>query len=281
MSKNPVIDYYHTLESRLGYRHLKGVRHFGYYPKGQEHLPMFEAQMLLNDQLALRLSLPKGARVLDAGCGEGNVAIYLAQKHGLHVEGIDLLPESIEYARVNAKKAGVTDQTHFQLGSYQQLPFPDNTFDAVYTVETFVHSPNYHQGLTEFCRVLKPGGRLVLFEYTIKPEGDLTANERGPMKRIKFINEVAYMPAFNEFTFDSMPAKLEAAGFTDAKSEDISERMWPLLKRFHDAARPAYLFSRIFGFQRHVINSMSAVELYRHRQLFHYEITTGVKPNKK
>ena len=106
MSKqaNPVIDYYHSVESLLGYRFLKGVKHFGYYPKGQENLSMSEAQLLMNEQLAKALDLKKDSKVLDAGCGEGGVAIYLAKKYGLQVTGIDLLDFNIARAKKNTMK---------------------------------------------------------------------------------------------------------------------------------------------------------------------------------
>ncbi|HEY1835646.1 MAG TPA: hypothetical protein VGG13_02390 [Candidatus Saccharimonadales bacterium] len=79
MSKtNPVIGYYHSWESIIGYRKLHGVKHFGYYPKGKEHISKAEAQLLMSERLAKALALPTGRLVLDAGCGEGGVALYLA-----------------------------------------------------------------------------------------------------------------------------------------------------------------------------------------------------------
>ncbi len=69
-----VIHYYRSWESILGYRFLRGVKHFGYYPKDSEKLSMAAAQQLMEDQLGEKLALPTGALVLDAGCGEGHVA---------------------------------------------------------------------------------------------------------------------------------------------------------------------------------------------------------------
>lgn len=277
MTNNPVVAYYHSVESRFGYRMLKGVKHFGYYPKGKESLGMLEAQYLMNEQLAKRLALVSGSRVLDAGCGEGNVALYLTEKHGLRVDGIDLLDFNIAHAKTEATKRGLAKDTSFQVGTYLKLPFPDNSFDAVYTMETLVHAPDYRKALGEFYRVLKSGGKLVLFEYAIKPESELTESEKQGMKRIKQVNHIAAMPAFNEFTFGSMENKLTTAGFKSAKTKNITVRMLPMLKRLHDKALLLYKLSRILHVENHLINGMSAVEFYRHQGLWRYEVSTATK----
>ncbi len=277
MNKNPVINYYHSAESRLGYRLLKGVKHFGYYPEGKENIPMLEAQMLMNEQLATKLSLKTGGRVLDAGCGEGNVAIYLAKNHGLKVDGVDLLDFNIANAKANAAQQNQSDNVTFQVGTYMQLPFANDTFDAVYTMETLVHAPDYHKALSEFLRVLKPGGKLVLFEYTLKPQGDITPLEEVGMKRIKQINRVAAMPAFDQFTFGSMVTKLTEAGFTKARTTDITPRMMPMLEQFYHKAKYIYQLFRILHLENHLINGMSAVEFYKNQSLWKYEVSTAIK----
>lgn len=277
MNKNPVINYYHSTESRLGYRLLKGVKHFGYYPKGKEDIPMLEAQMLMNEQLAKKLSQKSGSRVLDAGCGEGNVAMYLAEHHGLKVDAIDLLNFNITNAKANATRQNQGQNVTFQVGTYMQLPYADNSFDAVYTMETLVHAPDYREALSEFLRVLKPGGKLVLFEYTLKPEAEVTQSEEVGMQRIKQINRVAAMPAFDEFTFGSMAPKLLSAGFEQAETIDITQRMLPMLEQFYHKAKLIYRLFRVLHIEDHLINGMSAVEFYKNQGLWKYEITTGVK----
>lgn len=277
MSLNPVISYYHSAESRLGYRLLKGVKHFGYYPEGKEDIGMLEAQMLMNEQLANRLELSSGKHALDAGCGDGNVALYLAKQHGLSVDGIDLLDFNVAKAKSNAAQQNLSKETTFQVGTYMDLPYADNSFDAVYTMETLVHAPDYLKALNEFLRVLKPKGKLVLFEYTLKPEAEIKSSEKVGMERIKQINRVAAMPAFNEFTFGSMETKLATAGFKNASTEDITARILPMLKRFYGKARYIYKLFRLFRIEDHLINGMSAVEFYENQSLWKYEITTAIK----
>ncbi len=274
---NPVVSYYSSLESRLGYRYLKGVKHFGYYPEGKENLSKHQAQLLMNEQLAQQLNLSRGAKVLDAGCGEGNVSFYLTKRHHLKAYGIDLLDFNIRRAQKSARSLNMPNDS-FIRGSYQQLPYKDATFDGAYTMETLVHSPDYKVALNELYRVLKPGGKLVLFEYTIKPEQRLTPSEVRAMTRLKQVNDVASMPAFNTFTFGSMPQKLSESGFETVTNIDITDRIMPMLRKFYSKARIPYKMSRYLRLQNHIINAMSAVEFYENQGLWRYEITTAHKP---
>ena len=81
-SLNKVKNYFSSSESYWAYTFLlKGTKHFGFYPKGKENISIAKAQVLMEDKLAKKLNLSKGFLVLDAGCGEGNVAIHLAKKY--------------------------------------------------------------------------------------------------------------------------------------------------------------------------------------------------------
>jgi hypothetical protein len=83
-----VVAYYHKPESRLSYRLLLGgTKHYGFYPAGSRRLSMARAMRLMEDKLGVTLDLPPGSRVLDAGCGQGDVAVRLATRFDLEVDG--------------------------------------------------------------------------------------------------------------------------------------------------------------------------------------------------
>ena len=158
-----VKEYYRTNESRLGYKVLlKGVRHFGYYPDNQK-ISHQQAQICMMEQVASSFTLPSGSKVLDAGCGEGATAMFLAKNFGYDVMGIDLLTESIEIAESRVKDSKLPISFLVEI---TKLPFADNTFDGLYAIETFIHSSDPSATLSEFRRVLKPGGQLVIADYT-------------------------------------------------------------------------------------------------------------------
>jgi hypothetical protein len=85
------------------------------------------------------------------------------------------------------------------------------------------------------------------------------------------------MPAFNEFTWGSMPEKLVTAGFYGVFVKDITPHILPMLKQFATVARLPYRIARLLRLQKHVINAMSAVELWDNRELIRYNIITAHK----
>lgn len=100
--------------------------------------------------------------VLDAGCGTGAVISLLHKKYpGKHFTGIDLSDKMIEVA---ARK-GISGVTFVQ-GDCEELPFLDGSFDAVLCSMSFHHYPNPERFFANVCRVLRPGGRLILRDMT-------------------------------------------------------------------------------------------------------------------
>src|ERR1700683_77741 len=187
-AKNPVVKYYRSVESRLGYHFvLGGVKHFGYYPAGQEHISKAEAQILMNDQLADALNISTSSHILDAGCGEGGVALYLAEKYGANVTGVDLLDFDIKKARKSARERKLSNKVKFFVADYANTDLPDVSFDAIFTMETLVHAPDYHKALREFHRLLKPNGRLILFEYSLSPEDKMPDDAAKAFERVNRI----------------------------------------------------------------------------------------------
>jgi ubiquinone/menaquinone biosynthesis C-methylase UbiE len=116
--------------------------------------------------------LRPGEKVLDVGCGTGTLAIQAARLVGSagRVVGIDPSPEQV----AQAQKKGV--QRHlpveFEIGVIEHLAFPDATFDVVLSTLMMHHVPGSlkRQGLAEIARVLKPGGRLVIADFTRKQD---------------------------------------------------------------------------------------------------------------
>lgn len=106
----------------------------------------------------MALEFAQRGRVLDAACGMGQWANALAEL-GNEVEGIDLMESRIEVAKALSIAQG--NDCQFQAGSIEKLPFPDCSFDGVFCYGAFMFT-SMPLTLSEFARVLKPGGRLYL-----------------------------------------------------------------------------------------------------------------------
>ena len=113
-----------------------------------------------------------GETVLDVGCGTGTLVMKVARRVGRagRVAGID--PATQQIARARSKAARRHLPIEFQIGVIEQLPFPDQTFDVVFSTLMMHHLPVplKRKGLAEISRVLKPGGRLVIADFTHKKE---------------------------------------------------------------------------------------------------------------
>ncbi|HLW00606.1 MAG TPA: methyltransferase domain-containing protein [Ktedonobacterales bacterium] len=116
--------------------------------------------------------LQPGEQVLDVGCGTGTLALEVAQRVGStgRVVGID--PGEEQIARARAKAARRHLSIEFEVGVIEQLAFSNQTFDVVLSTLMLHHlpAPLKRQGLVEIARVLKPGGRLVIADFTRKQD---------------------------------------------------------------------------------------------------------------
>lgn len=102
------------------------------------------------------------ADVLDVGCGTGAVIALLHEKYPqARYVGLDLTPSMIE-----AAQAKDLPNAKFVVGDAEDLPFPDAAFDAVLCSNSFHHYPDQRAFVSEAWRVLRPGGRLILRDYT-------------------------------------------------------------------------------------------------------------------
>lgn len=101
--------------------------------------------------------------VLDAGCGTGEKTLRLAGL-GFHVIGIDLANVVLQEARRKVAKAGYADRIKIVQADLMHLAFPDATFGAVVVWGVLMHVPDLEKVIAEICRVLQPGGKIVLYD---------------------------------------------------------------------------------------------------------------------
>jgi arsenite methyltransferase len=120
----------------------------------------------LTERLGLLLQLSPQQRVLDVACGKGESAIFLAQRFGCELIGLDFGTENVAEATRHAAAAGLGDRTRFQQGDAEEVPYPDGSFDAVICECAFCTFPEKSRAAAEFARVLKPAGRVGLSDLT-------------------------------------------------------------------------------------------------------------------
>lgn len=245
-----VKEYYRTNESRLGYKILlRGVRHFGYYPSDQK-VSHQQAQINMMDQVASSFNLSKGSKILDAGCGEGATAMHLAKNYSYKITGIDLLSESIEIAKTKYKNSGLP--INFLVGDFTKLPFKDNSFDGLYAIETFIHSSDPLATLAEFRRVLRPGGQLVIADYSWEKRDKLPKKYKRVLdwtaKSVAVPGALIINPGWYE-------KSLTQYKFKNIHTRNITSNVMPMINWFWQMALIPYQIVRLLKQQPKYVNT--------------------------
>lgn len=187
--------------------------HLGYWLNAST---IAEASERLNEVMAARLLATPAMTVVDIGCGVGGGACFIASRHGSRVVGVSNSRPGLEEAARFAKARGVDHLVSFEYGEAQQLPFPDASFDAVWSCEAIHNVADKTAVVREIARVLKPGGTVVL--------GDLflldSAPDAADIERLKQFS-------FHLSTADDFIALLQAHAIRVHESIDIGHHVGP------------------------------------------------------
>jgi len=166
------------------------------------------------------------SHVLEVGSGSGGPAVYLAVARGCRVTGIDVNEQGVKNAARLALAKGVDGRVSFHVvDASRQLPFPAATFDVVLSNDAMCHIPDRLSVLTEWHRVLRPGGR-ILFTDAMIVTGLVSQEElaiRSSIGRYFFVP-----PGENE-------RLIGRAGFRLLSSEDVTAAAEAIAQRWHDA----------------------------------------------
>ena len=175
----------------------------------------------LTDRLARLTRLTAHSRVLDAAAGRGTTAFYIAESFGCEVAGIDLSGENVKLSREGARTRPVGERVSFHVADAEELPFEDQSFDAILCECAFCTFPDKQRAASEFFRVLRPGGRLGFSDLTRVP--DPLPELEGLLSWVACIG--AAQPA------ESYAGIFRSAGFVVEQFEDHSEALTDLVQQ--------------------------------------------------
>jgi ubiquinone/menaquinone biosynthesis C-methylase UbiE len=191
--------------------------------------------------LARAAKISRAMKVLDVGSGLGGAARALASEFGCHVSGMDLTEEYCRVARMLSELLGLGNLLHFQQGDALNLPFPDASFDAVWTEHVAMNIADKARLYSEMFRVLKPGGTLAIYDIL-----------RGPTVPVHFPVPWART---SETSFLASPQELRTylteAGFqvTDWVDSTEAGKAWfvALAERIQKVGLPPLSFALLMG----------------------------------
>ena len=118
------------------------------------------------DKAVEMLRKPAPKRILDVATGTADLAIKALRLNPEKIVGVDISEEMLAIGREKVARIGESGRITLQRGEAEKLPFSDNQFDAALVAFGVRNFENLHEGLSEIWRVLKPGGNLVILEFS-------------------------------------------------------------------------------------------------------------------
>src|SRR6202140_3166361 len=161
----------------------------------------------ITEKTMRRMDLRPGERVLDLGCGSGWATRLLARMVGEgpqgfgQVVGVDVSDEMIRQARATSKEF---DNVMFVVGSAAQIPWEENFFDKVLSIESFYYYPDQGRALAELFRVMAPHGRMFILINLYKDNPyslQWVDNLRGP---VHVRSEAEYIELLKNHGFEDL-----------------------------------------------------------------------------
>lgn len=155
-------EYYNSSDADEFYASIWGGEdiHIGIYATPDEDIRTASERTV--ERMARMLSnLGKDSRVIDVGAGYGGSGRYLARHYGCQVACLNLSERQNERNRRMNEEQNLDHLLEVVDGSFEEIPYPDNSFDIAWSQDSFLHSGNRRQVIREVQRVLKPGGQVV------------------------------------------------------------------------------------------------------------------------
>lgn len=175
----------------------------------------------LTERLGVLLGIDAHSRVLDVASGKGASAIFLVERFGCAVTGIDYSKQSVEQAAAAAAARGLAQRLHFQQADAERLPFEKGSFDAIICECAFCTFPDKASVARQFARVLRHGGAIGLSDLT--SSGELPKELDDLLAWVACIADAQPVASYQQYLID--------AGFRIAETEEHDRALSEMVRQ--------------------------------------------------
>jgi len=215
--------------------------HYGFWDDNT--ISVKEALINVYKEVRDLINPKKGQLILDAGCGVGGASLWLAKNSEAKYEGVTISPNQLRQAISHAQKRGLEEKVSFSLMDYHKTDFPDAKFDAVFFIESSCYG-NLNVVCGEMIRILKPGGKLIIADFS-NPRSPSGTNEK---KMVGYFCKGFKLPKW--LTREDYLKAISGAGFKNISFEDktimIKKSVEDIYGKTLIVALP-FLFLRLLG----------------------------------
>jgi sarcosine/dimethylglycine N-methyltransferase len=208
-------DYYDSEEADGFYSQVWGGEdiHIGLYDATDD---IRTASKLTVEHMIAKLGDIAGKKGIDLGAGYGGAARVMAKDHGAHITCLNLSTVENERNRALNAAAGLTDKVDVVDGSFDAMPFADESFDFAWSQDAILHAPDRDAVLDEVARVLKPGGLFILHD-------PMQADEPADPTALKPIYDRIHLPDLASIGY--YRAGLLSRGFDEVDVEVLTHQL--------------------------------------------------------
>ncbi len=227
--------------------------HYGYWKKDTKN--QWQAALNMNREVAQKIEITKDDYVLDAGCGVGGNAVWLAKTYSCKVVGITITSRQVKLAQKRAKKEGVDHLCEFHVMDYMKTSFADETFTAVIGLESICYANPKDEFIKEIFRLLKSGGRFCMADGFESHESYEGTNRRLMNRWLDgwHVNSLG--------TPTQWMHHAKEAGFISMGYVNVTKQAWP-------SSKFMFLFSIPF-FPLHILDKIIPLHGYPTDATFH------------
>lgn len=267
-------EYYEALTD-AAVNHPAGLLAIHYGLWGPDTQSDREALLRANQTLVRGCNVDRGQRILDAGCGVGGTAIWLAREYGVRVTGLTNCESHVALATEQARERGVGHLVEFLYGDFMALPFDEACFDAVLNHETYCYAPDKLAYLRGVYRVLKPGGRWQAVDGFLSDK---------PLSKAEEAIHVRMQRGWRTMPLDrrrNVLSNLDETGFVDVGEWDLDAEVAPATERL---SRLWKLFAPLFTppsrswAYKEFMEGVLSFDAGLRQGMFTYRLIFGAKP---